>query len=636
MALNSLKCRRRVLLSGTPMQNDLEEFFAMVDFTNHGVLGTPEDFRRKIRGPILRGREPSATKKEKEKMDKKQKEMSTIVNEFILRRVNTLNAQHLPPKLVQVVCCKMTDMQQNIYNHLIGSKAVQQITDGKQVNCLSSIQMLMKLCNHPSLIAAEDPNAGGSGRNVGRVRVSYAEETKSSAAPGADGVNQFLPYLPGRKGAQPVCPEWSGKMFVLYRLMKEMRRPGNGNDKIVIVSNYTQTLDLIGRMCNENNWGFCRLDGSIGMKKRQKMVDEFNNPSGKLVAFLLSSKAGGCGLNLIGGNRLVLFDPDWNPAVDKQAAARCWRDGQKKRCFTYRFLTAGSVEEKIYQRQLSKEGLQSVVDDKEQVNALATKDLKNLFKLRENTPSDTHDKLSCLRCKTVVDDAEKDAKLVLPAKLANCAELLNEMMEEPNAEKFLTPLDPLSEGVSVSEYDSYVKQPMDLGRIKAQLEKEGYYKSVHEFSKDVNRIFSNVAKVWGVDSEIGMASSQLQSWWIGKWTTTVPVLMAMKADKTKAVQCLPCGEGSSGDSPEKTDAPVQVERGENFQEQIGMPEEEDMRNWSHHFKTDTCDDPIFRAAMAGTDRVSFVFGLEVSGIEFQRTSQYCLVSNAVNATSPPA
>lgn len=84
-------------------------------------------------------------------------------------------------------------------------------------------------------------------------------------------------------------------------------------------------------------------------------MDEFNDPNSSLVAFLLSSKAGGCGLNLIGGNRLVLFDPDWNPAVDKQAAARCWRDGQKKRCFTYRFVTTGTVEEKIYQRQLSKE-----------------------------------------------------------------------------------------------------------------------------------------------------------------------------------------------------------------------------------------------------------------------------------------
>jgi len=157
--------------------------------------------------------------------------MSNIVNEFILRRVNTLNAEHLPPKLVQVVCCKLTDMQENIYNHLINSKALRHAVEGKQVNCLSSIQMLMKLCNHPTLIAdeEEDDNRGKktSGRNAGKAKTNYNEdgkELKSSAAPGADGVNKFLPYVGGNKRNRPVFPEWSGKMFVLYRLMKEMRK----------------------------------------------------------------------------------------------------------------------------------------------------------------------------------------------------------------------------------------------------------------------------------------------------------------------------------------------------------------------------------------------------------------------------
>lgn len=113
----------------------------------------------------------------------------------------------------------------------------------------------------------------GNGRRAASKTISYAEEEKSAAAPGADGIAKFMPYeaMGGGRNA-PVMPELSGKMFVLYRLMREMRKPGNGNDKIVIVSNYTQTLDLIGRMCRENNWGFCRLDGSISMKKRQKMV----------------------------------------------------------------------------------------------------------------------------------------------------------------------------------------------------------------------------------------------------------------------------------------------------------------------------------------------------------------------------
>lgn len=97
------------------MQNDLQEFYAMVDFTNPGILGTPENFRKKMLFPILRGREPDATDAQKKRMQEIQNQMSNLVNNFILRRVNTLNAQHLPPKLVQVVCCKLTDIQQNMY-----------------------------------------------------------------------------------------------------------------------------------------------------------------------------------------------------------------------------------------------------------------------------------------------------------------------------------------------------------------------------------------------------------------------------------------------------------------------------------------------------------------------------------------
>ena len=123
----------------------MRQFFAMADFTNAGVLGTQEEFRRNTLSHILRGREPGATERQKQMMVNKQQEMSAIVNSFILRRINTLNAQHLPPKLVQVVCCNLTEIQQNMYAHLCNSKAMQHVLDGKQVNCLGSIQMLMKV-----------------------------------------------------------------------------------------------------------------------------------------------------------------------------------------------------------------------------------------------------------------------------------------------------------------------------------------------------------------------------------------------------------------------------------------------------------------------------------------------------------
>jgi DNA repair and recombination RAD54-like protein len=285
------------------LQNDLQEFFAMADFTNRGVLGSPEEFRRRFEGPILRGREPNATEQQKERASERQEEMSNIVNEFILRRTNTLNAKHLPPKLVQVVCCNLTEIQKDMYLHLVNSKDTQHMLDGKQVNCLASIQLLMKLANHPSLVVDEDKSynakssaAANNKRSVANKKIKYNDddEKESTAAPGADGIAKFLPYNTGSgRGFGPVHPEWSGKMNVLYRLMKEMRIPGNGNDKIVIISNYTQTLDLIGRMCKEMSWRFCRLDGSVTMKKRQQMVEEFNDPSSTLIAFLLSSKAGG-------------------------------------------------------------------------------------------------------------------------------------------------------------------------------------------------------------------------------------------------------------------------------------------------------------------------------------------------------
>jgi len=186
-------------------------------------------------------------------------------------------------------------------------------------------------------------------------------------------------------------------MVVLERFLAKMHT--ETDDKIVLISNFTQTLDVFEKLCRDRRYGCLRLDGTMPTTKRQKLVDRFNDPNGRDTVFLLSSKAGGCGINLIGANRLVLFDPDWNPASDMQALARVWRDGQKKDCFVYRFVATGTVEEKIFQRQSHKQNLSScVVDEKEDIERHYTGDnLRQLFQYKD-VPCETHDLFKCKRC----------------------------------------------------------------------------------------------------------------------------------------------------------------------------------------------------------------------------------------------
>ena len=116
----------------------------------------------------------------------------------------------------------------------------------------------------------------------------------------------------------------SGKLHVLNCLLKNIKQ---AKDKVVVVSNFTKTLDVVERLGKVAGFTFLRLDGKTNTKKRLELVNRFNRPSSSIFMFLLSAKAGGVGLNLIGANRIVLLDPDWNPSTDAQAMARVWRDG---------------------------------------------------------------------------------------------------------------------------------------------------------------------------------------------------------------------------------------------------------------------------------------------------------------------
>lgn len=250
--------------------------------------------------------------------------LSNIVNLFILRRTNTLNVKYLPPKLTQVVCIKLTSFQRQLYEHMMLARQViegeekQKSKTGVSAMALASINSMKKLCNHAQLVYQKQSRYSHSTTSKARVGYGMADINAYFPEGFADGGGGGRRSRAPSAGVSANCTnlQWSGKFQVLANMLRLMY--DETDDRMVIVSNYTQTLDLLSLLCKERGYSYVRLDGSISAKNRQKMVDKLNDPNSDCFIFLLSSKAGGCGLNLIGANRLILFDPDWNPATDKQ------------------------------------------------------------------------------------------------------------------------------------------------------------------------------------------------------------------------------------------------------------------------------------------------------------------------------
>ncbi|KII88390.1 hypothetical protein PLICRDRAFT_161431 [Plicaturopsis crispa FD-325 SS-3] len=390
-ALSTLDVRRRVILTGTPIQNDLSEYFSLLNFANPNFLGSKDDFRKNFEHAIIRGRDAEATDAIKEKSEQKLKELGGLVTKFIIRRTNDLLSKYLPVKYEQVVFCGLSPFQLSLYRLFISSPEIKALLRGADSQPLKAINILKKLCNHPELL--DLPNDLHGSESL--IPEGFVGANKSGGKSG--GTTSRDRNGGGRN--QGVRCDWGGKFVVLERFLHKIRT--ETTDKIVLISNYTQTLDLFEKLCRSKQYGCFRLDGTMSITKRQKLVDQFNDPNGKEFIFLLSSKAGGCGINLIGANRLILFDPDWNPAADQQALARVWRDGQKKECFVYRFISTGTIEEKIFQRQAQKQALSSaVVDEMEDAERHFSVDsLRKLFLFNEQTLCETHDSFKCKRCK---------------------------------------------------------------------------------------------------------------------------------------------------------------------------------------------------------------------------------------------
>ncbi|ORY77597.1 SNF2 family N-terminal domain-domain-containing protein [Leucosporidium creatinivorum] len=387
-ALRSLNCKRRIIMTGTPIQNDLQEYHTMVDFVNPGCLDTYSTFKKIFENPILKSREPNASAKVKEVGTARNDQLQRIGQAFMLRRTGEVISKYLPPKLEYTVFIMPTQIQLAIYAKIIEGNAVRDVLNGAgggNAQQLSVLNVLKKLCNTPGLLMQQLKEGKGLDILRGSV-VKLLEEA----------------------GSDPFDLALSGKMLALGSLLQELRKAND--EKIVVVSNFTSTLDIIEKHCKSNKYPFCRLDGKTDQKERISIVNSFNRgPVKSNFVFLLSSKSGGTGLNIIGASRLVLVDLDWNPSVDLQAMARIHREGQQKQCVIYRFLTSGTMDEKIFQRQTTKLGLSGSLMDNDNVgaaskgDAFTISDLRNIFKHHPGVACQTHELLGC-RCHLGEDD----------------------------------------------------------------------------------------------------------------------------------------------------------------------------------------------------------------------------------------
>ena len=372
---DELATDRKIILSGTPIQNNLSELYAMVDFVCPGLLSNPDQFRTIFEEPIMRSRAKHCSKQTKAVGQARLATLTRLTQDVILRRTADILSKFLPPKKEMVLFCSPSHEQVRIYQSILGSTEVRSLLRGEAGNGLLQIGVLRKLCNTPELLLKDSESDADSPtkRLVGDL-------------------SRFFPPNFVRNEAR-----FSGKLICVMNLLQSVR--AQTKDKVVLVSNFTSTLDVVEAMMRKKRYPYLRLDGKTPQDERMAMVNQFNRDGvDSSFVFLLSAKSGGVGLNLIGANRLVLIDSDWNPSTDLQAMARIHRDGQKKPCYIYRLLLSGTMDEKIYQRQISKLGLSESLmnaEKKSSSDTFSQEELRDIFTLHLDSTCISHRQLLC-------------------------------------------------------------------------------------------------------------------------------------------------------------------------------------------------------------------------------------------------
>eukprot|EP00963_Diacronema_lutheri_P009972 scaffold941_cov454-Pavlova_lutheri.AAC.2 len=379
LACKSLRTKHRLVLTGAPIQNHLVELWSVMDFAFPGRLGTLPVFEAHFAIPIRIGAYANATSAAAAAAFRCAVALKDAVAPYLLRRRKSEVKVQLPKRKETVLFCRLTPKQRAMYRAYLASDQCGAILE-RRVNALVGLDALRKICNHPELYERNAQEDYFRPLDAGDARERVASETDKRGIDICTPEGHPSLRSHGAIGVENADCCCSGKVEVLMGLLRCWLLDGH---RVLVFTQTQQMLNLVQREVRRQGWKHLRMDGCTPVRERPGLVDAFEAQNCGDI-FLLTTRVGGLGLSLVGADRVVLVDPDWNPATDAQAAERAWRIGQKRNVEVVRLVTAGTVEEKIYHRQIHKRMLtERVLRDPAQKRIFANKDLHDLFVLEE-------------------------------------------------------------------------------------------------------------------------------------------------------------------------------------------------------------------------------------------------------------
>ncbi|GBM73450.1 DNA excision repair protein ERCC-6-like [Araneus ventricosus] len=421
-AVHAIPSKNRLVLTGTPIQNNLLELWALYDFVHQGtLLGSLKTFKMQYENTISRAREKDSTAGEKRLGTEMAENLKMLIKPYFLRRTkaeiwnkeprtsdgmsdlekemeqlriskNKLNTR----KNDLIVWTFMSEAQCEIYRSFLHSEAVRTILVSKR-SPLVELTTLKKICDHPRLLSQRACLQLGLNGDMDEEDLQRELNDESTYSSSIDNVTD------------EVLVAESGKMKFLIKLLENLKSEGH---RTLVFSLSRRILDMINRILINRRWKVLRIDGTISkIEERERRIQLFQNDPSYSV-FLLTTQVGGVGITLTAADRVVIYDPSWNPATDAQAVDRVYRIGQQNNVIVYRLITCGTVEEKIYRRQIFKDSItKQATGSSDPYRYFSKQELRELFTFEDPHHSATQVQLSQLHSHQRITDTQLDAHI---------------------------------------------------------------------------------------------------------------------------------------------------------------------------------------------------------------------------------